>query len=131
MWIMEQRLMRRPPVGVATAHRPHVVAVPGCAVAGLCRFRVRRLAEMFEEPGVKMADRGNVQTIQPDHRGAGVIAVIMPLPVRCQHKVEWAHHHLLAIDSRVGSISFQYEAEGAWRMAMAGSHFSRKDQLQP
>jgi hypothetical protein len=86
---------------------------------------------MLGELRIEQADGGDVETIEPDHRLVGGVAMVMPLAARRQHQIVLAHDRLLAIERGEGPVALHHEAQRALAVAVAGGDLARQDQLQP
>ena len=53
----------------------------------------------------------HVQPVEPDHRFAPYVGVIVPHPGRRDHEVAGQHHRPLTIDGSVGILAFDDEAQ--------------------
>jgi hypothetical protein len=70
---------------------------------------------------IEQADGGNIQTIEPDHRLVGGVAMVMPLAARRQHQIVLAHDRLFAIERGEGPVAFHHEAQRDWLWRWQGA----------
>ncbi|KAG1361630.1 hypothetical protein G6F61_014249 [Rhizopus arrhizus] len=116
------------------AHRRHVVAEAGHAVAFGPRDGLGGLRVVLGNAGVQEAQQRNVQAVQPHHGCAALggfgVAVVAPGPGRRDDEVARVHGGALAVDGRIGAASFHDEAQRGLRVAVAGRDLAGQDQLQ-
>ena len=129
--VVEQRLMR--PGGGRRRWRGRG-ACCGRSGAG-CRRRgavslCDGCVEALGEGGVVEAHGRDIQAVEPDHRPAAVVAVVVPLPVGREHQVAGRHHRALAIDRGEGAVALHDEAERALRVAVGGRDLAGEDELE-
>ena len=127
---MKQRLVVGPAVGGAAPQRAQVAAVAVEAVARGDGRRMRILAQFLGEAGVEVANRRNVETVEPDHRLAGGVAMVVPLPAGGQHQIERPHHRLFAVDGGEGAFTLEHKAQGALAVTVTRRDLAGQDQLQ-
>ena len=75
------------------------------------RVSLLHAREGFEERAFEGSHERNVETVLPDNRLPGLIAVVVPRPARREYQVSRVHHGLLAFDGCVGSAPLHDEAE--------------------
>ena len=85
---------------------------------------------MFHEMDRKMAELREVEAIKPDHWSRTVLAMIVPVPSRCEDHIAALHGHATAVHSSEASIALDYETHRKSHMAMGWSGLVGHDKLQ-
>src|SRR5262245_48615741 len=96
---------------------------------GRPRGRHLLCAVELKEHRLQRLDQGNVEPVHPDDALFGLIAVIVPGPTRRQYKISRLHIDTLAIDSGIGTASFNDEADRRRRVAVSTCYLSRQEHL--
>jgi putative membrane protein len=122
-----RRLVR----GLLEVERQHVVAVAGQGIALRPGVGLRLLRALLGEAGVEESDQRDVEAVEPDHRLAAVVAVVVEGPRRRDDEVAEAHRRALAVDGRVGAFAVEHQAQRRLRVPVRRRHLAGQDQLQP
>ena len=106
----------------------HAVAGQRIALGAGRRLRLRRA--LLGEAGVEEAHQRDVEAVEPDHRLAAVVAVVVEGPRRGDDEVAVAHRRALAVDRGVGAFAVEHQAQRRLGVAVRRRHLARQDQLQ-
>ena len=87
------------------------------------------LIEMFRKRRIQKLHDRNVQAVQPEHRLAGLVPVIVPRHRRRDDEVPIVHRRALAVDGRMRAAAFEHEAQRTLRVSMCRRDFSRQHEL--
>ncbi len=78
----------------------------------------------LEEPGVRVVDERDVETVDPRHRLIGLVVVAVEVPARGgEQEVAAAHRDRVTVDHGPHAFTFDDEAECVLRVAMLGRGF--------
>ena len=109
--------------------REQAGAVARFGIARRQRQRLRLVRIILAEHGAEELRERIVQRVEPDHRLAAGMAVIVPAPIRRQHEIARMHRHALAFDGRISAAAFDDETHGVRGVAMGAGDFARQDDL--
>ena len=109
----------------------HVHAEARETVAGRALDGVFIVRITFRKRGVKEPDDRNIQPVEPDHRGVGMVAVVVPGHWRCDDEITVLHQSAFAIDRSVCTGTVKHEPQRRLAMAVGRGHLARQYQLQP
>jgi hypothetical protein len=90
----------------------------------------RRLRSAFHDVrDVEIDHEREVQHVEPDHRAASLVPVLVPLARGREDQVAGLHPAGLAVDERHRALTFDHDPRGVRRMPVAGRDFAGEHQL--
>src|SRR6266850_2850615 len=91
----------------------------------LAAFRIALLHDLMQR-----LHQWKIQTVQPQHRLAGIIGVIMPGELRRENQITGLHDALLAVDRRISAVALKDETQSRRRVAVRPRIFAGLDVLK-
>ena len=91
--------------------------------------RVTRVGVTLSKVHWSEAEQGQVQHVQPNNRLITFVAVVMPVPDRCDNNISSNKRHLLSLDSSE-TFTIHDEATGKGKMSVCWGSLARVDDLQ-
>src|SRR5262249_25108710 len=79
--------------------------------------------------GVKHVYDGKIETVYPHAGPTAEIPMIMKSPGRREDEIARPHRRALAVNRGVRALAFDDKPDSGSRVAVGGSDFARKDQL--